>query len=541
MLLISIMFWLFVSAQSDFSKKFKIETGSPYKVIDASLKLYYPVNGESAIAIKVSGELVTLQLFDVINNLEVKRNEYIDFPKYSKLQDIIEIKGKMYYFFEAFHKKNDNFSVYCREIDKKNARFGRIRKLFTTKGVVVGTIVDPLDKNTIIFPGVRLGPKFKIQKSLDESKIMISYRNKPKVKRDRKNNDVIGVYVFNSEFKKLWNHEVKMPYTEAEIENIAYGVSGNGTVFIIIYNVKDKTYSALTFNDTGNLIETKLDIDGTKIVNELEMVESENGNIIFSGFYTNLDDLELGAVGDTDNENSPYGILSFEFDNKGSVILLRDLPFSNAFIKEYQSSKKQKKSKMRKIERELGYIDLKMIDFYVGENGSFYYVGEQQFAKPEYDGMDSKGRPDDLDLVLYFRNLVLVKTNAEGSIEWVRKLPKFQTGKFGRGSLGTFYSKSKSKHYFLFLDNPENIDVSINEAPEMYRGKDGVLSAFVVNDDTGEFNKYQILSLDNVNGKKTYKFITKRIFSPIDDILFFEVYIKNKKDMLVKLKLEEQN
>ena len=38
------------------------------------------------------------------------------------------------------------------------------------------------EKNSVFIPGVKLGPKFKIYKSFDQSKIMISYRNKPKVK-----------------------------------------------------------------------------------------------------------------------------------------------------------------------------------------------------------------------------------------------------------------------------------------------------------------------------------------------------------------------
>lgn len=518
--------------QVKFSNDFKIKTGKLYKVVDAPSKLYFPVNGEFVISIKTKGETVTLQLYDAVKMMEVKRHEYKDFPKYSKVQDVVSIGEKMYYVFEAFNKKNDNFSVYIREINSYDATFGKIIKLFTTKEVVVGSVVDPLETTKAFnIAGMKLGPKFKIYKSFDESKIMIGYRNKPKIKSDKKNKDIIGVQVYDTDFNFIWGNEKKMPYTEADINNLAYGISGNGLAYMLIYNNASGSYSALTLTENGEMKEHKLNIDGDKLVQRLEIREDDEGNMIFAGFYANGIDFKVSWTGSASLSFNTNGILYFEMNKDGDVMNYHDYPFSIDFINEYQTSRQKKKSNKREADDKAGIEDLKMIEFVVNDDGSAIFMGEQRYMRKEMYGMKQ-------ELVFHYYHIVLAKIDRNGELEWMVKMPKNQAGKNGRGGMGTKYMQGNNNHYLLYLDDEENANISINDAPVPYKdGSEGFLSAYVVDDETGKVEKHQILTMKNINGIKAYQFKTSRIFNLKDNVSMLEIYTKGKKDTMVKLEL----
>ena len=523
---------IFLSAQVKFSKDFDITTGNPYRVIDAPVKLYFSVDGKSAISVKVRGEYVTLQLFDAEKMQEVTRHEYKDFPKYTKIQDVITIGEKMYYIFEAFNKKADNFSVYYREINRIDATFGKINKLFTTKGVVVNSKVDPLEKTTPFSGlGFNSGPKFTVYQSFDQSKIMIAYRNKPKERNDDKNKDVIGVYVFDSAFNPIWHGEKRMLHTEADMNNLAYGISNKGTAYMLTFLNNSKSYALLAFTESGELKENKLDIDGKKIVQKFNIKEDEEGNLVFAGFYANGIDIMVNWTGNPSWSFNTNGLFYFEMNANGRVTDIRDFPFSIDFIKQYQTKHQKKKSNKREAGDKAGIADLKLIEFNMMNDGSFIFVGEQRYVRNEMYGTSTK-------TVFHYAHMVMIKMNKNGELAWMVKLPKNQAGMRGRGSMGAKYMQGNGRHYLLYLDNEENANISINQAPKAYKdGAEGFLSAYVIDDESGKVNKHLILSTKNIKGIRAYQFKTSRIFYLQENTSMFEIYIKGKKDTMVKLEL----
>lgn len=534
-LLILLVLPIIVVSQVRYSKDFKITKGRSYKVVDASSKLYFPINEEKVVSVKTSGEEVTLQLYDAKKMLEITRHEYDDFPKYSKVQDIITAGGKLYYVFEAFNKSNDNFSVYIREINTSDATFGKIRKLFTTKDVVVGTFLDPLeDTKAFNFPGAKHGPKFKVYSSFDGSKIMIGYRNKPKVKSDKKNKDIIGMYVFDNEFNLLWGKEEQMPYTEANMDNLAYGVSKDGVAFTLIYLRNEKKYSMLTFAKDRNFKELKLDIDGLKLLQKLEMAEDEKGNIIFAGFYANGIDFKMSWSGAGALAFNTNGIIYFEMNREGEIVNSYDYPFSIDFINQYQSKNQKKKANKREADDKAGIMDLKMLEFEVNDDGSVIFMGEQRYMRTELYGPKQK-------LVYHYAHVVLAKVDNEGELLWMVKLPKNQAGVAGRAGLGAKYIKGHGKHYLLYLDNEDNANIKISDATKPYKdGQDAILTAYVVDDKTAEVEKHSLVSLDNIYGVKAYQFKTGRIFNLDENTAMLEIYIKDKKDTMIKFEMVDK-
>lgn len=115
-----------VLGQAKLSSDFKVTTSTPFAVVDAQSKEYISMGDGSTISVKTRGELVIIQKFDVKTMKEVKRNEYKDFPKYTKIQRLLKVEDRLYYVFEAYNKPNKTFSVYSREIVQKKEHLKKL-------------------------------------------------------------------------------------------------------------------------------------------------------------------------------------------------------------------------------------------------------------------------------------------------------------------------------------------------------------------------------------------------------------------------------
>ena len=87
-------------------------------------------------SIKNAGGDVTLQKFDVSGMKEVARNSYAGLPDRVVFQDLIKLKKRVCYIFEALDKKAGVFTVYAREINAADATLLKQITLFTSGGLV---------------------------------------------------------------------------------------------------------------------------------------------------------------------------------------------------------------------------------------------------------------------------------------------------------------------------------------------------------------------------------------------------------------------
>ena len=181
------------------SKDFNVTVGTPYPVVDAGSKEYFSDNNGLAISVKTDGEKVTLLKYDIKGMRETGRKEYEDFPPANKLQDIIQAGDKLYYVFSSFNKKAKQEDLYARPISIADGTFGPAKLLFSTAKEV--TVVSYGDGAANIFQ--MRTTRFAVHGSFDNSKLMIRYRLKPAERDDSKNYDVLGFYVFDTNFEKL--------------------------------------------------------------------------------------------------------------------------------------------------------------------------------------------------------------------------------------------------------------------------------------------------------------------------------------------------
>jgi hypothetical protein len=515
--------------QVNLSKDFKVTLGTPYPVIDAPDKEYFSDGKGQTFAIKSKGEKVTIQRYDISKMAEVSRKDYEDFPPYSKRQKIIKIGDKLFYIFSSVNKKEKTEDLYSREVNMADGTFGTPKLLLSTsKEVNVSSYEQP---SSVVMFGFGNPIKYEINSSFDNSKILVRYRLKPAEKNDSKNYDILGFFVFNATMDKQWGGEVKMPYTEKEMNNIAYGVTRDGKAYMLAYINESKQFELLNINSDLKVEANKIDINGKLYFQELKLRESADGNITCIGFYANGIDYQVSWTGNGSLSFNTNGILSFKMDQKGKVLEKYDFEFPLELINQYESSRAKAKNEKREEGGKAGINDLKLIDVAIDVEGSTTIVGEQQYMRKEYVINGTKN-------VYYYADLVATKFDKNGKLIWMKKLPKTQTGLQGKGGMSVKYIRGNGSNYILYLDNVKNADIQLSETPERHQdGRGGYLTAYKIDDATGAVEKHSICNIDNIDGIEAFQFKTSRIFNAMDKVFMLEIYIKGKEDTMVKMEL----
>lgn len=135
--------------------------------------------------------------------------------------------------------------------------------------------------------------------------------------------------------------------------------------------------------------------------------------------------------------------------------------------------------------------------------------------------------------------MLLTKIGADGELLWMRKLPKRQYGRRGRGGMGFQHMTIGKNHYFVFLDNVKNIELELDQYPAKHMdGRGGFLTAYKVNNESGKVGKVSIFDTTDLEGYKVYQFHTGRMLPVSENEFMVEFYKKGKEDLMVKIKVE---
>ncbi len=523
---------LLVSAQK-LSDDFKVSKGEPFKVVDAATKLYLAIDGGYTIAAKMHGELVTLQKFNVNGMKEVERNVYEDFPKYAKVQELIKVGNKVFFIYEAYNKKAKTFTLYSREIDVVTCKFNKEVELLTTSRPVVAARIAGAT-NVLVGFGVVGGKKFEIIPSFDESKIMVKYRLKPLIRKDKENYDEIGFFVFDTNFEKIWGNETKMPYVEADMNNLATAVKNNGEAFLLTRINKTQSFEMMVVNEDG-LNKQKLNVKSGLVFSKFDLRQGKNG-IIAVGYYANGIEYKVSWNGAGSLSMNINGLYVFEIDEDGGVVRENDYPFSIDLIKQYRSERQKKKANAKEAKGNAGISDLYVKNVEMDADGSMIIVGEIEYTRQEFYGPQQK-------MVKHFGNMVVTKIDAKGNLVWQKKLPKNQAtladAYAAISGLGIYSVKGEDALYILFADNRKNANLTIDKPAAAHKGGlGGYLSAYRVDNVTGKIEKHLIMDLTNIDGIKAYQFQVSRILKTEEGVFVLEVYIKGKKDTMIKMELK---
>lgn len=524
--------------QNKISKDFEVSMGEPYKVTDAKVKEYFSDENGHIVSVKSAGDRVTVQLYDANDMKQLNTKTYEDFPKNNEVQGTIKAGNRLFYIFSAWNKKAKKTDVYARQIDMTTGLFDDYRLLFSSSREVGISGRHEL-AGTSIFGGAPIC--FLLNKSFNEEKLMITYRLEPEKKSDAKNYDVLGFYVFNvSNLEQQWGGEVKMPYTEKQMNNISYGVTNDGKVYMLAYLNEPNKLELFEISSNLEVKTNPLNIDSKFYFRDLKLRETSDGNLMFVGLYSQDPIpyfMSINANPFTVNEQpigtaiKANGVIAFKLDRNGKILESHDFEFPVALINQYESERNKKRNNKKELKGKLGMDHFNMVSLSLDIQGGTTVIGEQQFSITSGSGSSRRTN-------YYYSDLIALKFDKKGQLLWMKKLPKNQMGNTPKGGMSVCHLQGKASHYILFLDNVKNANLPLSKVPATHvDGQGGFLTAYKIDDATGEVEKHVLFDTKSVKGTEVFQFFTSRIFKAKEGTFFTEVYLKGKEDGMIRMEL----
>ena len=506
------------------SKNFSYTLSEPYEVVDG-IKSYFTKNGE-VLSVKYGAGMFYFQKFSgkILNEskrVEVPKGEGFDMESFE------EVNGHYYFFFSRWDKKNITEQLFVREIDFDKCNFaGPEKLLIKVKGKVTGGF-------SILGMG---SGKFSFLKSFSEEMMIIQYRLKPENKNDATNNDAIGMHVYNETLEEVWSQIVEMPYSEKKMNNLAYTVDRDGNAYVLAEIFKDETTKRTTSNGSPNyrlevirvdntdqsITTTELELKG-KFITDVGFFEGKNGQLILAGYYGNK------------NNGGTDGLFMFNMDVNGEIAEAQSHEIPVDIMTKYVSERAKEKMEKKDDTKDLAMSNMVLREIVFDADGGVTLYGEKYYSVTTYNASTKT-----TTTTYYYQEILVARLEADGSLAWMNKLPKSQSGGAPRGGMGFYTLKTPTEDYVLFIDNIKNMELPLDKFPARHSdGQGGYLTGFKVDKETGDLEKVSLFDLRDAKGIELFQFNTGRIIQLSDNEFAVECYKKKKEDVMIKVTLKK--
>ena len=482
-----------------------------------------------------------LQKYNVEDMKEIGKEVYNDLPKNFIYEGLVQAQDKYYFFYSSWTgKKTKHERLFYREINFDAGTFkGESIKVADHDGYLANFFSKGGISMSFGYGSFSFGStKFHLMTSKDESKILIEYRKKPTVKKDTKSWDIINVNVFDVDMNKQWAKQYKMPYTERRMSFLDNMVDNDGNVFMLskVYHDdsnkdkkkrkdKETNYHIELFELNSSLgkIETSKISLGDKFINGISVYQANNKEIICAGYYNN------GT-----SRSAANGIFAYTIDQNGDLISKSHHEIPLEILNQHATRKGKKKNnkKEKKGKAEAGSLSLdKLI---IHSDGGLTFVGEVYYTVYHYTKTGGY-------YTYHYGDVHISKINSKGELLWMKKIPKKQIGRRGKGGMSYTHFNANGNHYLIYLDNVKNFNLPLDKIPALHSdGQGGYLTAVKINDKTGELIKGSILDFRQIKGGiVAYQFNTDRIVKIKENEFFVEVYKKKKEDVFLKVEMKK--
>jgi hypothetical protein len=463
-----------------------------------------------------SHESLTFQKFSPDLHLAGEKEvDLSQMPRDYTTENLEQIGDRYYWFFSTYDKGEDKESLFAQEISIENGDVKSSAREILSTDKLSGTLT------MTGFYRFGLTDKWNFYNSFDHSKILVQYRKKPERRDDSRNNDIIGFQVFDSDLKKLWGREIRMPYTEEMMDNEDYQVDAKGNVYTLakVYQER-KSHDRKRPNYRYEILKWSADKqEVTKIpfrfsdrfVTAASIIEDGQGNIIVAGYYSGRGTGSGATVASNLVSANVSGGLFYNgargADADGAFLLKLDentnevtslrkgtYEFSAEVLKQYESRRKRRKID-RKEEKDNAEADnLHLRKVLVNDDGSIELYGEEDYiVVSQTTNFSSTGMGSTrTSVTYYFEDIIAMKINADGSLKWTVKIPKQQQGKQGTGGMSFKQYSFKGNSYLFFMDNLKNLEIEKDETPATHiDGAGGILMAVKI-DENGKATKEQL-------------------------------------------------
>lgn len=500
--------------------------GEPYRVVDAEERHYFHVGGV-IVAVKIDAPEFTIQRFspDGLTQLSMVRDR--DFPYGMDVESIVVLGGKVRVLYSSWDAKAQTEQLFARTIDPATGAFtGPAERILAVEGKVTGRTVAR--GFAYSFATV---DKFAVSLSADGEHMLVRYRRKPTERDDALSYDQIGLAVYGADLSQQWQNELRMPYTEAQMDFWDEGVDGAGNAYILAKvrngdGSEDRTrddqpnYHGELFRiGAAGITASQLTIKD-KFIHSVALYEAPLHGMAVAGLYN-------GDGGGNDVE----GFFSAALEPGGvAVPTFYEIP--PEILKQYASAREARKADEGGGELRSLFLDHVSVD----TDGSLTLIAEQ-FDIQRTTTVQPNGQVVTTVTYLY-DDIVAARITTDG-LRWVRRIPKHQAGPRNPGGMSYAMFHADGKVHVLYFDNVKNLDLPMDAQPALAMdGVGGYLIAYSIDDATGAAHKEAVLDTRGVEGLDLFQVGVDRIEAVGPSTFVLEAYKRKKEDVLIRVALD---
>jgi hypothetical protein len=377
------------------------------------------------------------------------------------VHDIIQLKGKLYIFTSLANNKTKKNVLSVQKINKQTLR-PEDQKIKVAE-------IDFTGESKSNSGG------FSLRVSRDSSKVLVFLR-KP---YDKDEPEAFGFYVLADDMTPLWSKQVTVPYENELFDVESFRVANTGEVYLlgVIYKDKRKSkrkgkpnyqYQVFAYKDQGRETKDYPVSIPDRFLTDMQIEVLGNKDIICAGFYSNVGTYSIN------------GTYFLTVDAKSGEVKTKSFKeFSIDFLTQNMTEREAKKAEKREEkggENELYEYDLDKL--LVGKDGSAMLLGEQYYVYTTTSYYVVNGMRQSMTTTHYIYNDILtVKINPSGQIEWAQKIPKRQHS-YDDGGFYSSYTMAivKGRICFLYNDNPKNITYTgVGKVANYNPGKESIV------------------------------------------------------------------
>ena len=293
-----------------------------------------------------------------------------------------------------------------------------------------------------------------------------------------------GVTVLDLNLNERWTRRIELPYKRKLIDIVQHNVYTDGSVRILTKVYRDKRreqrkgvpnweYHFLVFKNDGQEFEDYVLPMKDKFYTDLVYYYMPNGDIECTGFYSGRNAWDI------------KGVFSVIIGHENNEIKKEQFkPFSEDFVDqvlEETDTKKEKTFFSYRIDERIKLPDGSTV-FVTEQYHSFTLIIQQEFG--------NKSATD-----YYFNDIILLKMDAEGNLDWIKSIPKKQrVQRIYTPYCSYGLTRDANAMYFVFNDHPNNLNSASGKVKTMGNPKNAALVYVKVDYDGNVFPRKELLN-----------------------------------------------
>jgi hypothetical protein len=430
---------------------------------------------------------------------------------------ILHMKGNDYLVYSS-NADRDHAVLLARGLDAQNGRVGGDHEMLVNGRNSGGQVnrFDNMERACLTYGDC--STSFCVL-SADSTKVLFRSRNLPLGKDKESQTESGKLIVFNEFLEKQYDANYKLPAIPELTEVRDWCLDSAGSVYQMIrvfenpikktdieehveYEKDKSKYNHLLirYGSNGESPQTiPFELEKGYPVN-VHLIDDRKGNVLIAGYYSK------------EAKGLPNGVFLQKLPHsasKCSPYLKGYYAFSFEEAKAFEKVSTQRKLEKAEKDGEAAWVEyLQLSGISLRADGGLIIIGEQFGASRSEKGGSSFQDPSraasssnrevghSVSYSMFdFNNILALSIQADGGLQWLKKIPKNQGGTMGVAGMSYSFFQKGTTVCFLFMDREKNSAASPDEMPALYGGNDG-----------GDLVCFQI----NNSGKMTRQIVSPR-------------------------------